>query len=156
MPPLPVWFRRDGNRILSVSWADETLGLRARHARTHPFHHGDGDGPGGGRRDSRAAGPAVRAQPNPQSPPVPANPAQQQQARRFVATFRNDVVSGCLTQPPQLRNPRGYCTCYADAFVNRFTADDLLSIERAAQVQGVDNVIALMMAPEIRACRLAN
>ncbi len=99
---------------------------------------------------------AVRAQPNPQSPPVPANPAQQQQARRFVATFRNDVVSGCLTQPPQLRNPRGYCTCYADAFVNRFTADDLLSIERAAQVQGVANVIALMMAPEIRACRLAN
>lgn len=59
--------------------------------------------------------------------------------------------------PTNLRNPRGYCTCYASAFVSRFTPQDLVAITRVGgESPQSSRLIALMMAPEIRLCRQAN
>lgn len=77
-----------------------------------------------------------------------------QQLRQFTGTFQNGVAKGCLSNPPQgLRNPAGYCNCYANSFVNRYQAQELLTISRMASSPQAPNLIAVMMSPEIRACR---
>lgn len=101
------------------------------------------------------------AQPAPPPPDArgPARPsAQDNDSALFLRNFQRDVVRGCLSsQPTNLRNPRGYCTCYANAFVRRFTPQDLAVITRASgEAPQNPKLIALMMAPEIRACRAAN
>jgi len=77
---------------------------------------------------------------------------------RFVRDFRADVVRGCMANAPgKLKNPRGYCTCYASAFVNRFTPQDLAAITKlSGELPRANRLIALMMSPEIRSCRQAN
>lgn len=84
--------------------------------------------------------------------------AQDIETTTFLRNFQRDVVRGCLSsQPSNLRNPRGYCSCYANALVRRFTPQDLAVITRASgEAPQNPKLIALMMAPEIRACRAAN
>lgn len=79
-------------------------------------------------------------------------------AAQFVARFEANVVKGCLANSSQgVRNPKGYCSCYAAAFAKRYSPQEIAAITRlAGQWQQAPTVIALMMSPEIRACRQAN
>lgn len=72
--------------------------------------------------------------------------------------FRSDVERGCMANAPgKLKNPRGYCTCYASALVNRFTPQDLAAITKmSGEMPRANRLIALMMSPEVRSCRQAN
>jgi hypothetical protein len=77
---------------------------------------------------------------------------------RFLRTFQADVTRGCLaTAARTIRNPAGYCSCYANAFLRRYPPQDLIEINRVSgESPQYPRLIALMMAPEIRACRQAN
>lgn len=89
--------------------------------------------------------------------------AQQQQApqptaaqqRQFVQTFQANVIKGCTQNPPKdVRNARGYCSCYAKAFVDRYQPNELAVLTNAAGASPQNSqLISLMMAPEQRACR---
>jgi hypothetical protein len=59
--------------------------------------------------------------------------------------------------PKDLRNPRGYCTCYASSFLKRYSPQDLFLITRVSGESPQNpRLIALMMAPEIRVCMQNN
>lgn len=79
------------------------------------------------------------------------------QLKQFTSTFRNGLTRGCLNNPPKgLVNPRKYCSCYANSFVNRYQPEDLVTIERRANTPESASLIGLMMSPEIRACKSQN
>lgn len=90
-----------------------------------------------------------------------ARPAPASQApvdtNRFVRTFQADVTRGCMaTAARTIKNPSGYCSCFANGFLRRYPPQDLIEINRvSAESPQYPRVIALMMAPEIRACRQA-
>lgn len=104
----------------------------------------------------------ARAQQTEEQPAAPVNrrsaAATPQQIARFVANFQAGVRNGCIGNPPQgARNQRGYCTCYAAAFVNRYTPQELVEINRVAGLSNQNPaIIALMMSPEMRECRRTN
>jgi len=77
---------------------------------------------------------------------------------QFLRTFPADVVKGCMANyPKNLRNPRGYCTCYASSFLKRYSPRDLFLITRiSGESPQNPRLIALMMAPEIRVCMQNN
>lgn len=80
-----------------------------------------------------------------------------QQLRQFTSTFQAGVTKGCLSNPPKdARNQRGYCSCYANSFVNRYQPQELMTISRMAAAPQAPNLVAVMMAPEIRVCKLQN
>lgn len=79
-------------------------------------------------------------------------------SRAFLTRFQSDVFKGCMQSPKQgVGNLKGYCNCYAQSYVNRYTADDLITINRAASLKPENpQLVALMMRPEMRACAAAN
>jgi len=81
-----------------------------------------------------------------------------QQVRQFVDNFSRNIAKGCLQSRLEgLRNPQGYCNCYAQAFTNRYAAADLVAINTAATSSRIAvDVITLMMAPERRMCKASN
>ncbi|MEB3169221.1 MAG: hypothetical protein ACKN89_17245 [Cyanobium sp.] len=81
-----------------------------------------------------------------------------QQLRTFVRSFQENVYKGCMQNPPSfIRNHSNYCKCYADSFLNRYSATQLVRINQAAGTsQQTPRVIALMMAPELDVCVAAN
>lgn len=84
----------------------------------------------------------------------PPQPTAAQQ-RQFVQTFQSNVIKGCTQNPPKdLRNVRGYCSCYAKAFVDRYQPNELAVLTNAAgSSPQISQIISLMMAPEQRSCR---
>jgi hypothetical protein len=79
------------------------------------------------------------------------------QLQQFTTIFRSGLTQGCLKNSPKdLVNPRKYCSCYANAFVNRYAPEDLLTIEQRANTPESASLIGLMMSPEIRACKTQN
>lgn len=111
------------------------------------------------------AGMALPAQAQRQNPaprrqePTPTAQAgiSSKKLQQFTSAFQAGVFRGCLANPPKnLRNPRGYCNCYANAFLNRYQPQDLITIEQRANTSEAASLIALMMSPEIRACKLQN
>jgi hypothetical protein len=99
-----------------------------------------------------------RAAPAPATPPVQSPQLSEQQIQSFVRSFQENVYKGCMQSPPSfIRNPSSYCKCYADSFLNRYSATQLIRINQAAGVnQQAPRVIALMMAPELDVCIAAN
>ena len=99
---------------------------------------------------------------NIQAPPgLPASAQGQAtaaQVRQFVSNFNRNIAKGCLQSRLEgLRNPQGYCNCYAQAFTNRYAAADLVAINTAATSSKIAvEVITLMMAPERRMCKASN
>jgi hypothetical protein len=89
---------------------------------------------------------------------APTRKTSQGNSDRFVSNFQRDVVKGCLANSPSnSKSSRGYCNCYAASFAQRFAPQDLFEIARlSAESPRNSRLIALMMAPEIRACRRAN
>lgn len=88
----------------------------------------------------------------PQSQPTP------QQLQTFRETFVNNVVKGCMNNPPKdVRNSSGYCQCYASAFGQRYQPQDLILISNIAGAAAQNaQVISIMMLPDIRSCKLKN
>lgn len=95
-----------------------------------------------------------------QSKPVPnaSAGATEQTASEFVRNFEAAVSKGCKANAAKdIRNPVGYCNCYAKAFTKRYSPQDLKALDRAAMASPeAPGLIALMMSPEIKACRRAN
>lgn len=97
--------------------------------------------------------------PTPVSAPKPARPSlPPNNTRSFPARFQADVVKGCLEKPKQgVANLRGYCECYANAYIKRYTTDDLIAINRTASLNPQNpREMAIMMRPEMRACAALN
>lgn len=96
------------------------------------------------------------------APPTPVQSRQadlsQAQLRAFVNQFQSDVYKGCMQTPRKdIKNPRGYCDCYAKSFTSRYTPQDLVALNNGARINRDNvNIITLLMAPEIRACTAAN
>jgi hypothetical protein len=78
--------------------------------------------------------------------------------RRFVQSFQANVAKGCQQNPPKgLRNPSGYCNCYAKSFVDRYEPGELATISNLAGASSQNaQLISVMMAPDQRTCRAAN
>ena len=85
---------------------------------------------------------------------IPVNTQAQTNAQQ-VKAFRSSFERGCNQgETPGVRNQKGYCTCMANSFQNRYTGPELMAISRSASALGNNGpaVINLMMAPEARAC----
>lgn len=95
-----------------------------------------------------------------QSKPVPkaSAGATEQTTSEFVRNFETAVSKGCkATVAKDIRNPIGYCNCFAKAFGTRYTSQELQALDRAALSSSeAPGLIALMMSPEIKACRRTN
>jgi hypothetical protein len=96
--------------------------------------------------------PSWSQQSSQQRQPTPA------EIRRFVQSFESNVVKGCQQNPPKgLRNPSGYCNCYAKAFTDRYEPGELATISNIAGASPQNTqLISVMMAPNQRSCRTAN
>jgi hypothetical protein len=96
--------------------------------------------------------PSWSQQASQQRQPTPA------EIRRFVQGFQNNVMKGCDQNPPKgLKNPSGYCSCYAKSFVDRYEPGELATISNLAGASPQNaQLISVMMAPNQRVCRAAN
>ena len=78
--------------------------------------------------------------------------------KEFIKSFEANVYKGCMQNPSKdLRNPSGHCKCYVQAFLKRYTPEQLVRINQAAGINSVaPQLIALMMKPEVEVCKAIN
>lgn len=73
---------------------------------------------------------------------------------KFSTMFRDNVKIGCLSSvSSSIKNPKKYCECYADSYLQRYTNEDIALIsENASKVENGGAVVAVMMRPDMRQC----
>ena len=109
-------------------------------------------------KSSGGLGAAPRPNASPGSPSIQPQQTSEQQLKEFIKSFEANVYKGCMQNPSKdLRNPSGYCKCYVQAFLKRYTPEQLVRINQAAGINSVaPQLIALMMKPEVEVCKAIN
>ena len=75
--------------------------------------------------------------------------------RQLVKQFRDGFERGCNQGKTEgVSNQKGYCTCMANSYQNRYVGLELSAISQAASTLGENGplIINLMMAPEAKSC----
>ena len=74
---------------------------------------------------------------------------------QLVKQFRDGFERGCNQGKTEgVSNQKGYCTCMANSYQNRYTGLELSAISQAASTLDENGplIINLMMAPEAKSC----